>query len=252
MPSKLYKKGKLTKAAQTKLRNRLQKENQKAKSNPSRAQKKSRKATPLQAKPTNNATETQVKASETIDISKKPEPNARAVAPKPIRKAKELTLDDIEDTPPPQKLVKERQRAMNENNDVNWISLIGYNQMEAENEEKLYKKLERSSNTQFRRDLDEQTKIRQEQKQAETAKVNQYRNELNAQFKNYQAEDAQKEATNHKKMLALKQIRSQQVTELNRRRKYEELKLKKHDLRAVGKLKKALIKEKNDNRLKKE
>lgn len=53
-------------------------------------------------------------------------------------------------------------------------------------------------------------------------------------------------------MLELKSIRQSQVDELNRRRKYEELKSKKYEMREVAKLKKALLKEKEDAQKKKE
>merc|ERR1712157_468113 len=56
----------------------------------------------------------------------------------------------------------------------------------------------------------------------------------------------------HSKMLELKSIRQKQVDELNRRRKYEELKSKKYEMREVAKLKKALLKEKEDAQKKKE
>eukprot|EP01084_Bolivina_argentea_P319524 554213_1 len=86
-------------------------------------------------------------------------------------KLKELTIDDIEDTPPPQKLVLARKKAMNSSiNDVNWISLINYNQNEAENEEMLYKKLEKQSNNRFKTELDKQILIKKKQKKSQLDK----------------------------------------------------------------------------------
>merc|ERR1712154_42503 len=145
-----------------------------------------------------------------------------------------------------------RKEAMDQNNDVNWISLIGYNQIEAENEEKLYKKLETWANARFRNDLEQQTKIKEAQRKKERAEKEKYRIALNQKFESFKSEDTAKMKANHEKMLKLKEIRAKQVDELNRRRKYEELKLRKQELREVEKTKKALEKEKIENKQKKE
>lgn len=234
----MYKKGKLTKQSKERLQKRLDKENKKSK-----AGKVAKKASKKTTVPSSSAPKTTAPAKEVV---------AHKNVSSPPKKKKELTMDDIEDTPPPQKLVKARQQAMDQNHDVNWISLTGYNQIEAENEEKLYKALESQSNSSFRRDLDAQIAIKKKLENEEKKAKNAYKDMLNKKFENYQKEDAQKSKTKHSKMLELKSIRQKQVDELNQRRKYEELKERKHEMRAVAKLKKALLKDKKDNEMKKE
>ena len=240
MPSKIYKKGKLTKQSKLRLQKRLDRENKKAKAG-------------KLAKKTFKKTTVSSSAPKTTDSPKAVTP--QKTAPKTVavpKQNKELRMEDIEDTPPPSKMVKARQQAMDQNHDVNWISLTGYNQIEAENEEKLYKHLENESNASFRRDLGEQTLIKQQQENREKQSKNDYRDELNKKFVNYQNEDAAKFKKSHSKMLELKKIRQTQVDELNQRRKYEEMKMRKHEMRAVEKLKKALLAEKMENKAKKE
>jgi len=244
MSSKLYNKGKLTQSAQKKLQKRLEKENNKSKTNKFQ---KAKQSAPKVAK--------NVSKNKKVEIAQKPKqqtPERKTQKVVIKNKHKELTMDDIEDSPPPQKLVKARKEAMDQNNDVNWISLIGYNQIEAENEEKLYKKLETSSNARFRNDLEQQTKIKEAQRKKERAEKEKYRIALNQKFESFKSEDTAKMKANHEKMLKLKEIRAKQVDELNRRRKYEELKLRKQELREVEKTKKALEKEKIENKQKKE
>jgi len=130
---------------------------------------------------------------------------------------------------------------MDQNQDVNWISLTGYNQIEAENEEKLYKALEKKSNSSFKSDLDAQIAIKKQQDRQSKQSKNAYKDMLNKKFENYQQEDGQKSKKIHSKMLELKSIRQSQVDELNRRRKYEELKERKYQMREVSKLKKAMF-----------
>lgn len=233
----MYKKGKLTKQSKERLQKRLDKENKKSKAG-NVAKKASKKTTVPSSAPKTTAPAKEVVAHKTVSS--------------PPKKKKELTMDDIEDTPPPQKLVKARQQAMDQNHDVNWISLTGYNQIEAENEEKLYKALESQSNSSFRRDLDAQISIKKKLDNEGKKAKNAYKDMLNKKFENFQKEDAQKSKTKHSKMLELKSIRQAQVDELNQRRKYEELKERKHEMREVVKLKKALLKDKKDNQMKKE
>jgi len=219
----------------------LERENQKAKANKVAKKSSFKKTSVASSAP-------KTTAPQKATVVPKAEPKTVSTP----KLTKQLTMEDIEDTPPPQKLVKARQQAMDQNHDVNWISLTKYNQIEAENEEKLYQHLESKSNSSFRKDLDDQIKIKQQQKKQEQQAKIAYRNALNKKFVNYQKEDGEKEKVSHKKMLELKQIRQSQVDELNQRRKYEELKMRKHEMRAVEKLKKALLKEKVENKMKKE
>jgi hypothetical protein len=152
-------------------------------------------------------------------------------------------MADICDTPPRNKLVEERNEAMNNNKDVNWISLIGHNQIEAENEEKLYSKLNTQCNARFRSDLDGQIAIKKGQRKSSEDEVKAYRAALNQQFSSYRSEDDRKVAVKHAEMLKLKAVREQQVEEAKLKRKYDELKKKKHELRAVEKLKRELATE---------
>eukprot|EP01084_Bolivina_argentea_P319523 554209_1 len=151
MSSKLYKKGKLRKSSEVKLRKRLQKE----------------KNGIVNKKGVNKEIKEETKKE--IETSKMPKQETKTE--KQEIKLKELTIDDIEDTPPPQKLVLARKKAMNSSiNDVNWISLINYNQNEAENEEMLYKKLEKQSNNRFKTELDKQILIKKKQKKSQLDK----------------------------------------------------------------------------------
>merc|ERR1719451_228908 len=124
MSTRLYKNGKLTDDAKAKLAKRLEKEKGKSKAantkKPAAMKKKSASGKGTAAK--------KVRVED---------PQAELVvqttAPRK-KKADELTMADVCDTPPRNKLVNARKEAMNESHDVNWISLIGYNQIEAENE----------------------------------------------------------------------------------------------------------------------
>merc|ERR1712154_758890 len=99
--------------------------------------------------------------------------------------------------------------------------------------------------------MGQQTKIKEAQRKKERAEKEKYRIALNQKFESFKSEDTAKMKANHEKMLKLKEIRAKQVDELNRRRKYEELKLRKQELREVEKTKKALEKEKIENKQKK-
>jgi len=246
MSTRLYKDGKLTAEAKEKLQKRLQKENQKPKVSKSKGA--SKKATPSTTKPS-TAKPAAPKQKLTAELVSVPTASPQRKMP---TKASDLTMADICDTPPRNKMVAERNEAMNENNDVNWISLIGYNQIEAENEEKLYSKLNQQSNDRFKSDLDAQIGIKQQQKSSSDAELVAYRQALNDQFKSYRAEDAKKVGTQHAETLKLKEIREEQVAEADLKRKYAELKEKKHELRAVQKLKKALAVEQREKVEKKE
>jgi len=245
MSTRLYKNGKLTAKSKARLQKRLAKENQKPKVSKSKAVK-SKKATPTTKQTTTKPVELQQEV--TTELVVKPT-TPKKVVPK---KASELTMDDICDTPPRNKLVKARNEAMNENKDVNWISLIGYNQIQAENEEKLYAKLSQQCNDRFRSDLDAQVEIKKKQRASTKTELKQYRDALNAQFKSYHADDEAKLVTKHTETLKLKEIREQQVAEANMKRKYEELKARKREMRDVQKLKMALAKEKREKLEKKE
>merc|ERR1740131_562366 len=175
------------------------------------------------------------------------EPQAKLVvqtAAATRKKAAELTMDDVCDTPPRCDLVNARKEAMNETNDVNWISLIGYNQIEAENEEQLYSQLNAQSNTRFKDNLDAQIGIKSAQRHSEQDAINAYRGALNKQFRNYGVEDKRKAEDKQAAMLALKAVREEQLAEANAKARYAELKKRKHELRAVTKLKQALAKQK--------
>merc|ERR1740131_162596 len=183
------------------------------------------------------------------------EPQAKLVvqtAAATRKKAAELTMDDVCDTPPRCDLVNARKEAMNETNDVNWISLIGYNQIEAENEEQLYSQLNAQSNTRFKDNLDAQIGIKSAQRHSEQDAINAYRGALNKQFRNYGVEDKRKAEDKQAAMLALKAVREEQLAEANAKARYAELKKRKHELRAVTKLKQALAREKEDNAAKKD
>lgn len=247
MSTRLYKNGKLTATAKQKLQKRLQKENQKPKVSKSKAvSKKTTPRTTTKPVSTKPVAPPQVVAAELVVV---PTPAPKRKMP---TKASELTMADICDTPKRQTIIKERNEAMNENNDVNWISLIGYNQVEAENEEKLYSKLNQDSNDRFRSDLDGQIEIKKQQKRSSKDEMVAYRQALNEQFKSYRSDNDRKMATKHVEMLKLKEIREKQVAEANMKRKYAELKTRKHDLREVQKLKLALAKEQREKIEKKE
>jgi len=255
----LYKGGKLTASAKAKLQKRLEAENAKPKVSKSAA--RSKRTTPAASKPsTASANRKGVDLEEEMTAELVVAPSASAshsqsvVATKKRTKTKasELTLDDIVDTPRRSKLVAARNEAMNENKDVNWISLIGYNQIEAENEEALYSKLNRESNERFRSDLDGQCRINSQQKRAADGERAAYRNALNSQFKGYRAEDDRKMARKHALTQSLKVERRKQVEAAAMKRKYAELKKAKHELVAVQRLKAALSKEQREKAEKKE
>jgi len=245
MSTRLYKNGKLTTKAKQKLQKRLQKENQKPKVSNSKAAK-TKKATPKTIQPVPVKLEEEV----TTELVVKPT-EAPKKRPMP-KKASELTMDDIPDTPRNDAKIRQRYEAMNENKDVNWISLIGYNQIQAENEEKLYAKLNHQCNATFKNDLDAQITIKKQQKKEAQSELAAYRNALNTQFKSYKTEDERKLAAKHAETLKLKEIREEQVVQSEMKRKYEQLKRKKHELREVQKLKLALEKEKREKKEKKE
>lgn len=258
MSARLYQNGKLTNAAKAKLAKRLEKENTKAKNNRSNKGKASKAANSKKQKNSkqNKKSAAGTKAS-TASKVRVEQPQAElvvqtAATPLQKKKAEDLTMDDVCDTPPRNKLVNERKEAMNENNDVNWISLIGHNQIEAENEEQLYSQLNAQSNDRFKHDLDAQIGIKSKQKRGEQNAIDDYRGALNGQFRNYLVEDKKKAEKKQSAMLQLKAVREEQLAEANAKRQYEVLKKRKHELRAVTKLKLALKREKEDNAAKKD
>jgi len=255
MSARLYQNGKLTDQAKTKLAKRLDKENAKVKKTRSNSMKGKAKAAkakkPVPKK--KSATDTKTSTENKVRVE---QPQAELVvqstAPTKKKKAEELTMADVCDTPPRSKLVDARKEAMNERNDVNWISLIGYNQIEAENEEQLYSQLNAQSNDNFKYGLDGQIGIKTKQKKSAQDEIGAYRGALNDQFRQYLVEDKKKAETKHTAMLQLKAVREEQLAEANAKRRYEVLKKRKHELRAVTKLKAALKREKEDNAAKKE
>jgi len=253
----LYRDGKLTADAKAKLQKRLEREN--AKPKVSRSAARSKRTTPSATKPSTAkaaAVELEEEITAELVVAAGPRRSQRllskAKGEKVVKRAADLTLDDIVDTPRRSKLVAARNEAMNENKDVNWISLIGYNQIEAENEEALYSKLNQESNDRFRSDLDGQCRIKAQQQRAADCERTAYRSALNAQFSGYRAEDQSKAEKKRASTLRLKAERRKQVEEAAMKRKYAELKKKKHELVAVQKLKVALEEEQREKAEKKE
>lgn len=208
-------------------------------------------------KPTNPKKKTKSTTSSAAAKMSVEQPMAELVvqstaAPSKKKSAEELTMADVCDTPPRCKLVNARKEAMNERNDVNWISLIGYNQIEAENEEQLYSQLNAQSNSRFKSNLDAQIGIKSAQRQCEADSVAAYRGALNGQFAHYLVEDKKKAEDKMSAMLSLKAVREEQLAEAKAKARYGSLKKRKHELRAVTKLKAALKNEKEDNKKKKD
>jgi len=255
MSARLYQNGKLTDKAKAKLAKRLEKENVKPKNTRTKATKGKAKAAKAKKPAMKKKAAADAKAI-TASKMRVEQPQAELVvqstAPTKKKKAEDLTMADVCDTPPRSKLVEARKEAMNERNDVNWISLIGYNQIEAENEEQLYSQLNAQCNSRFKGQLDAQIGIKCAQKKKDTDAIGAYRGALNDQFRHYLVEDKKKAETKHTAMLQLKAVREEQLAEANAKRRYEELKKRKHELRAVTKLKAALKREKEDNAAKKE
>lgn len=236
--NRLYKNGKLTTEARNKLQNKLNKQNMKPRSRPTTH---SLKKNPNFSKPASICSSSSKKAEVTF-VATKNEGNKEQI----------LSMDNICcETPPRQKLVNERKKAMEQNKDVNWISVINYNQKEAENEENLYSKLEHLSNKRFRKQLDEQITIKQKQNNLKNENVLKYQTLLKTKYKTNDKMDFEKKEIDHKKMLALKNMRLTQMKELSNRRRFQELRLKKIDLRATQKLKRELLAEKKQKQEKK-
>jgi len=237
------------------LQERLQRENQKPKVSKSRASK-SRKGTATTTTSSSTKAAAGKDGEEEVVTELVVEAKAAASPPRPRalrkKKASDLTMDDVVDTPPRSVLVAQRREAMNENKDVNWISLIGYNQIQAENEEKLYAKLNSQCNAKFREDLDAQVSLKKQAAKSLGDEVSAYRRALNQQFASYQTEDEGKLAAAHAETLKLKEIRLEQVAESEKKRVYQVLKRRKQELRSVQKSKLALAKEQREKKEKKE
>ena len=150
--AKLYKNGKLTKQARSKLSRRLSKEKMKGKQRQQtknvlkKSDEQSEKNTICNNENQNNqniATSSNPSDCSKQGLSKKQKSNEEKMEE---TQSNEQYEDEDDSDAPPRVLVNQRKAAMQQNKDVNWISLSAYNQAIAEKEEDLYKKLAKKSN----------------------------------------------------------------------------------------------------------
>jgi len=213
--SKMYKDGKLTDSARSRLEKRYAKERAKDSILAKIDAQTKRRPKKKQVKTQNKLV--QPKEVE-VKMEKKPVEVTREVA------APEESFEaesECPSTPPRANMVNERRAIMDQNAGVNWISFVEHVQAEAEAENELYQTLEHKSHQAFQTSLKEQVRLREAVREKERQRILKEQEAEQALYKKYDEEEAKKAAIRQAKVEELKKMRTEQINLLNQaRRRY--------------------------------
>jgi len=218
----MYKNGKLTKATRDKLTKIYQKERSKdsilSKFDRKYGQKEKSAATP-------RAEGTKVDAAKPV-AEKKTVP---AVAAPQVQDDVASQSESMPDTPKRTRVLEQRKAAEALSGDLNWVSMIRYNQSEVKKEFAMLEELEHDAKAVFKADLAEQVKRREKRKGKEESVRLAYQKQQNDAFKGFVDEDNEKLAKRHAKVEVLKKMREEQIRDLERRRNREAEKIRRRE-----------------------
>lgn len=221
MPA-MYKNGKLTKDTREKLTKIYQKE----RSKDSILSKFDRKYGQKEEKA---AAAENVEAKRTSAAAERPaeKKTVPAVAAPTVQDVAET--ESVPDTPKRTRVLEQRKAAEALSGDLNWVSMIRYNQREVKNEFAMLEELERDAKAVFTADLGEQVKRKEARLNRVEATRLAYQKEQNDTFKKFVHEDDAKLARRQAKVDVLKKMRVDQIRDLEKRRNREAEKIRRRE-----------------------
>lgn len=153
-------------------------------------------------------------------------------------------VDSCPPTPPRNDIAQARRKALEQNGDFNWISIVRHNEAEAKLEVEQTAAMEAAANDNFHQGLMQQINRRERERDQKKKDIEAFNKAQKEMFESWKQEEHSKSEKLHKKMAKVKKIRLEQVEELNTRRMREEKKLRYQELREVARLKRELQAEK--------
>lgn len=219
----MYNNGKLTKATRDKLTKIYQKERSKdsilSKFDRKYGQKEEKSAAAPRAEGT--------KAEAAKPASEKK--TVPAVSAPQVQDDVASQSESMPDTPKRTRVLEQRKAAEALSGDLNWVSMIRYNQREVKKEFAMLEELEHDAKAVFKVDLDEQVKRRAKRKGQEESVRLAYQKQQNDAFKGFVDEDNAKLALRQGKVDVLKKMRVDQIRDLERRRNRESEKIRRRE-----------------------
>lgn len=239
----MYKNGRLTKDTRDKLTKIYQKERSKD-SILSKFDRKYGKPKAAEAAPAPEEKRAEKKPVTPVVVEKKTVEAASAP-----RVADE---DDLPDTPKRNRVIEQRKAAEALSGDLNWVSMIRYNQRETKKEAAMMQALAHDCKNMLKKDLEDQIKLRRSIRASEAGTKAAYQKAQNDEYADYEEKEKAKEGLKYIKVAKLKKMREDQVHDLERRRNREADKIRRREMREARRVQAEIKAEETKDARKKE
>lgn len=148
----------------------------------------------------------------------------------------ETESEEFADTPKRTRVLEQRKAAEALSGDLNWVSMIRYNQKETKREIQMMEDLAEDAKNMLKKDLERQITIRRTRHAKDAKEKEIYQKQYNDDHRRFCEEEDAKTSGRHKRVMQLKKMREDQIKDLEKRRTREASKLHRREQREAARV----------------